>query len=625
VALIAALSLCGSLGAATALGQDSRSGPPGVPSVAVTARSGAASSIAAPVPAAAPAPGTSRAIEAVVPASDSAAVTTASVAVPAAPPSAASEPGSAIAAPPSVASAPGTPIAALAAPEAASGVPALAVPPSVSAAPEPSGVASGTPAPSSSAEPAKPAAEAPAKIHDTVVFSLRQAHGDKSADERARAASEALERTVEVPGSDDVRVVHQGDSAVVFAGNIPIVELYPEDARASGYTTVDTQAAAVAARVRDAILAEKRRSAIASTVFSLSLAVFFALIAFYVLRKIGEFFQKARQWALDDPNRITGIKFQSQVVIGATALRSGALVTLIVGRWMAQLGVVYVWLVFALSLFNTTRPYTEKLTGLVVTPLSSLAARIAASLPLAVVAAVSGVAVYILLRFVQLFFEGVERRQTELSWLPADLAPPTSVLVRIGIVVTALVFAAPIVTGDQDGVITRTGSIALLALGIASTPLLASMIVGALVVYGRRVKVGDHAELGTRAGRVLAVGLMDVRMVDDDGCEIRVPHLASLLHPVRIQGPRPRIVVDLSVSGAASPSVAKKVLVDAASALGDRVSVELASMDAEAATYRVTLSPPLHATAGDVRLGLFEALRSAGIALGRAGRGSEPS
>jgi len=460
--------------------------------------------------------------------------------------------------------------------------------------------------------------EEAAKIHDTVVFVLRHPHGRKSASERAAAAGEALTRAVDAQGTEEVRVVRQGEAFVVYAGSIPIVELYQEDVEGAGYSTLETRAAAVGARVHDSIAAEKRRSAIAGTVFAFSLLVFVGLVAFYVLRKIGEFFERARKWTLDNPDRITGIRVQSQEVVGPTALRGGVLITLIVGRFVAQAGVFYLWLVFALSLFQSTRPYTEKLTGFVVTPLSDLAARIAASLPVAVMVAVSGITVYVLLRFVQLFFEGIARNQTVVPWLPQDLAGPTSIIVRAGIIVLALVLVAPLVTGDSNGALARAGLVVLLALGISSAPLLGSIAVGVVMVFGRRIRPGEYAEVGGRTGRVLAVGLIDVRLRDRDGCEVRVPHLLSLVHPTRILGVRPRVAVEVTVSPDSAPAHVRQVLIDAVSVLGEAAAVELTAMDADAACYRVVVSIVPELGAGQVRIAIAEALHDAGIALGRA-------
>ncbi|HEX4339056.1 MAG TPA: mechanosensitive ion channel domain-containing protein [Polyangiaceae bacterium] len=497
--------------------------------------------------------------------------------------------------------------------------PAIApsIDPVASAAPSAS-AALVAPAPPVVAEETVALPEEPAKIHDTVVFVLRHGHGKKSAAERAAASSEALTRAVETQGTEEVRVVRQGDALVVYAASIPVVELYPDDVEGTGFSTDDTFAATVAAHVREAVVAEKKRSAIASAVFSFSLLVFVGLVAFYVLRKIGEFFDRARKWTLDNPDRITGIRVQSQEVIGPTALRGGVLVTLIVGRFVAQIGVFYLWLVFALSLFQTTRPYTAKLTGFVVTPLSDLAARIAASLPLAVMAAVSGVTVYVLLRFVQLFFEGIARRQTVIPWLPPDLAGSTSVLVRVGIVVAALVLVAPLVSGDSDGALARAGSVVLLSFGLSATPLLASIAVGVVIVFGRRIRVGEHAEIGGRTGRVVAVGLIDVKMRDRDGCEVRVPHLLALVHPTRVLGVRPRISVEIVVAPDSAPAHVRQVLLDAVSTMGESPAVELTNLDADAASYRVTLSVVPELGAGQVRVSIAEALHEAGIAFGRS-------
>ena len=96
-----------------------------------------------------------------------------------------------------------------------------------------------------------------------------------------------------------------------------------------------------------------------------------------------------------------------------------------------------------------------------------------AALPLFVVAAVAAVALGVAVRFVGLFFVGVARGETHLSWLPPDLAGPTSVLVRAGMVLVSIVLAAPLITGNDDGTLSRAGVVALVALGMACTPVLA--------------------------------------------------------------------------------------------------------------------------------------------------------
>src|SRR5262249_43859275 len=146
-----------------------------------------------------------------------------------------------------------------------------------------------------------------------------------------------------------------------------------------------------------------------------------------------------------------------------------------------------------------------------------------------------------------LFFENVARGETKLGWLPADLAEPTSVVVRAGVVVCGLIFAAPLLTGSDEGALSRAGVAVLVALGLASTPALACAAAGVPQVFLRKVRAGDYAELGGRSGRVRRVTLLEVELEDDTGCDVRVPHLLALVRPTRIVGRAPLVSIDVSI------------------------------------------------------------------------------
>jgi small-conductance mechanosensitive channel len=129
--------------------------------------------------------------------------------------------------------------------------------------------------------------------------------------------------------------------------------------------------------------------------------------------------------------------------------------------------------------------------------------------------------VFIVVRFAGAFFDSVSRGQTHLIWLPRELARPTGLLVRVGIVTLALVFAAPLITGDPQGALARVGTVTLVVFGLAATPLIACALVGSSVVYLRRVHSGEFVESRWPHGRVLDIGLLELRLIDEDGCEVR--------------------------------------------------------------------------------------------------------
>ena len=158
-------------------------------------------------------------------------------------------------------------------------------------------------------------------------------------------------------------------------------------------------------------------------------------------------------------------------------------------------------------------------------------------MPILVLGFVLVALVYVLLRFVELFFAGVSRGHERVAWLAPDLVSPTSALVRIGIVLLALVFAGPIVSGDPDSVFARLGSSVLLGIALALTPLLASIALGTVFIFTRRLRIGRQVELGGYAGGCVSVGPARRAPARRRGGEVRVPHLRTLISPTRLQAP----------------------------------------------------------------------------------------
>ncbi|MEP7048830.1 MAG: mechanosensitive ion channel family protein [Pseudomonadota bacterium] len=491
--------------------------------------------------------------------------------------------------------------------------------PVTSSAPPPSALrAQIAPAPSASAGAS--AGPAVARLGDAAVFTVFLERGGKAPEARAGEASEALKRAFNADRTAPVTRRQEGDVIVVLAGQIPIIQLSQADATAAGETSLDVYAASISGKIHEALDAESKRAVIAKSIFSVSLVVFFGLIAFYLIGKLGQFAETAREFLDNRPDRELSIKVQKIEVVRPATLRSSAVMALSIGKWLGQAAIAYAWLVVALSLFEATRNYTQRLTGFVLGPLSQFMERLAGALPLLVVAAIAALAVFVLVRFVGLFFVSVARGETPLPWLPADLAAPTSALLRSAIVVAALVFAAPVVTGDPNGALVRAGAIILMALGLASTPLLATSLVGVTVLFGRRLRLGEFAEVNGTVARISAINLLEVRLIDAHRSELRVPHLLCLFRPFRVLGTRPRLSIDVPVSSASPQQKVREVLSEAAKKCGHDPKLDLLRFDVDCALYR--LSALCDSLEGRRILSetAFEDLSAAGIALGRAPR-----
>jgi small-conductance mechanosensitive channel len=456
------------------------------------------------------------------------------------------------------------------------------------------------------------------RINDRLVFLIRNAQGSRPAEERARAASEALEREAAEQKETEVHV-EEGDAvAVVYAGKTPIVQLTIEDARAAGDSSIAVHAAAVSASIDNALRSERRRSAIANAVFSFSLLVFSGLIAFLVMKKIGEVTERLRRWMSINPTRLKPLRFGGVEVVSSAAMRGGFSVAIGISRRVLQFGVLYLWLVVGLSLFESTRGHTERLTGFVLTPLSNLIGRVGTTLPLLIVGAIAAAAVTALVRFVALFFGSVARGETSLRWLPRDLAEPTSILLRAGIILSALIFVVPLITASAAAE-SQVGIAILGAFVLASVPILACAPIGIVAIFARRLHVGDFVEIGGKSGRITALTLLEVRLEDDLGVEVRVPHLFALVHPVRVNGPDRLIVVRIAVDPRAKSTAVEHLLFEAArdqaASLDPRV--ELADLNQDGAIYRVSIRSRERAARSALLASIAERLQAANVALGR--------
>lgn len=441
-------------------------------------------------------------------------------------------------------------------------------------------------APSASADQdARPASRgADAKIGDAVVFTLRGPLAGRTPEQRASAATKAL-RQVLAASPDSVKVEPEKGLFVVYVGAVPIVEIDDDDARLANAASTKVHADSVAAAVKGALQAEQKRSAVSSTIFSVSLAVFFAFLTLFLLRKVRELAGRADVWLEQNPERVPAIRLRTIEVLHPAAVRSALALAVGVARWVGQLGLVYGWLIAALSLFEATRGLTERLTGFFLVPLGNFTTRFATSLPIVAILLIAALATAILLRVVGLFFEGVSQGTTALGWLPADLARPTSLLIRIGMLVLALVFVAPVITGDAEGALARAGFVAVIAFGLSATPVLATSIVGAGVVFGRRIRVGEWTEVGNRVGRVTEVTLFETVLEDEEANEVRVPHLALLWHPTRLHGVIPRVVVEIAVEPSLATPEFHLRLLEAAASVGADPRVDLVKVEVAEARF----------------------------------------
>ncbi|MGH7283830.1 MAG: hypothetical protein ACRELY_20075, partial [Polyangiaceae bacterium] len=244
-----------------------------------------------------------------------------------------------------------------------------------SAAPAASEMPSAVPSTSAAAKEETQEETPPAevKVHDRVVFLVHAPLGNLSIEARAKAAGQALEALHFEHGQPipPTHVEAHGDSRVVYVGTTPIFTVGPDDAKAAGDPSEQVTAEKISASLTDVLRSEQKRAQIAESVFSFSLLVFSGVIAFLLLRQTNALLGRARNYFREHPGFLPGLRLGQIEVLSRASTRGAVSVALSLGHRLLQLTIAYAWLVFALSLFESTRPYTDKLTGFVFQPVSA--------------------------------------------------------------------------------------------------------------------------------------------------------------------------------------------------------------------------------------------------------------
>lgn len=394
----------------------------------------------------------------------------------------------------------------------------------VSAAPD-----AGRPA-ALSAEPS------PVRVGETIVFTVKVPRSGMAPADRAARANRLLEQEIDSGARNRVRLGREGDFVVIFVGRTPIFQLGPDDARASGDTSAQVLAGRVARELDVALARERRRARMANEVFSFSLVVFAGLLSYLLVQRFDAISLALHARLRRRAKAAGSLKVGAVELLEARGLRrlvDGGVSTATV---LLKLVTFFAWVTFSLSLFPALHGVRDRLVRAFVGPMLAVLDRLAAVVETGFLVLVLGVVLVLLLRFVGLFFESVARGETRLAFLPPSQALLASAFVRIVVVVVVLAVAIPILSSQGSGLLSKLVDAALLALGFGLSPLAASMLMGARLVFSGSLRVGDELVFDGRSGVVEELGLIGVTLRDANRNLVFVPYLPILFRPIEVRG-----------------------------------------------------------------------------------------
>ena len=458
------------------------------------------------------------------------------------------------------------------------------------------------------AAPPEPPPRADVTLRDGRVLTVHASRDGIDAETRARKATRALVDALESEPSAVASVESLGDSAAIRVGKTVILELGPEDVAAARSPGIEELSRSAAADVDRALRVERRRARIAEVVFHVSLVVLSGLVAWLLLRKIGDLDRGLEATLQERKRRAPALRLRGVELVSPGGVAGALTIAVRVGRFVLQIVIAYAWLIFALSLFPFTRGFALRLGTVVLGPAADTVARVGGSLPATIAAIVAVALLWLALRAIRLFFGSVAAEETHLRWLPTELAVPIGQLLSIAVVVLAAVFAGPVLTGSDEGMLATVGQAALLAVALAAAPALANVAAGLPRLLGRVYRPGHVAEVGTTSGVVRRVGLLDLEVEDSSGRRVLVPHLATLLSATRLPGLAAAARFELAIDPGEDQALVREILLRTG---GPGTAADLVRLDASGALYRVA------GPGDDLAVRVASALRAEGVRLGR--------
>jgi small-conductance mechanosensitive channel len=375
------------------------------------------------------------------------------------------------------------------------------------------------------------------------VVQLALPRAGQSAAQRAEESSRALQVALEGEPAEAL-VTTEGETAIIRLGQVPVLTLDAGDAQAAGAASLQDLAAGVASRLDAVVRSERRRSTAAGLVFSVSLLVFAGLLAWLLLRRLLTLEGQLRRWARPGAGART-LTVAGVDVTHAAATPRIRTVFLRVARLLAQVLVIWTWVLFALSLFPQSRPWAEALLGALLDPVVGLAGSFVRTVPGLVAVAVVALLALAAIRTLRLVFESAARREATIPLVAPERALALGRISRAAVAVLAILLAAPLVAGGDGNAMGRLGEAALVTLALALVPVAAAVLAGLPWLLGRTLQVGDRAEVAGRTGRVAAFGALGLELEEPGGGLATVPWLVTLIHPVRVLPPLPGEKADL--------------------------------------------------------------------------------
>ena len=394
-----------------------------------------------------------------------------------------------------------------------------------------------TPAPPPEPAPASGAAPAegvPVMYRGQEIYRVYTGFGAFTAAERARLASDRLDRLVNDPAFDprEMTVVDTETTSEIRAGERLLGVVTALDATRLGQPRREI-AATVIARVADVVINTREELSTRALVLAFGAAAVatcvYGLVLWLASRVVRRVRRRVRALGTQgflslQFQRLSFVTREQGEVVAHKFVRALHAVVVVVAT--------FAWLEAVLAALPWSRHYATRLVSYVVDPLRGFGLALLEFLPDFFAIFIISVLAFAVLRFLGLFFRQVAAGRIEFEDFPAEWADPTYKLLRVLVLAIAAVMAFPYIPGSQSPAFQGVTLFVGFLVSFASSSSLSNIIAGTILTYTRAFRIGDRVQIGGTVGDVVASSLLVTDLRTIKNVVVAIPNAMVLRGPV---------------------------------------------------------------------------------------------
>lgn len=370
----------------------------------------------------------------------------------------------------------------------------------------------------------------PVVFNEKTLFNLHVSILSFSPEDRARLIEERIRKLAKDPivGTDSIIAVDSEITSEIAAGDLVIMTVTDEDARAAGKKRSDL-ATEYAGIIRNAI--EEQRKAysldaiLIGALLSLGLTILFFLFHIFLKRMFLKINAKLNVWRVE---RIPAIKFQSLELLSADRLTD---ILIRMTKWVRILLIFiafYFYVPLVLTFFPWTKNLSSKIFNYIITPLGIIGNAFVSYLPNLFFLSIIILVTYYGLKLIKFIFTAIEKEIITFSGFYPDWGRPTYEIVRFLILAFAAVVAFPYLPGSDSPIFKGISIFIGVLLSLGSTSAVSNIVAGVILTYMRAFRMGDRVRISDTVGDVIEKTLLvtHVRTIKNE--DITIPNAMIL-------------------------------------------------------------------------------------------------